>query len=136
MLRVASADPAPEFLAFVRAWLDMLAEAQLAEACAQLDRPNSYGLTWTAAAIRQLLTDTFGPGTRFGAQHPDGPTFTRTASASGSPRVKIGAFTGGSGYWMDHDVPLNGEWSDLTAQFEFIREPHGFLVVLHDLHVL
>ena len=24
-----------------------------------------------------------------------------------------------SGYWAEHNVPLNGEFSDLTAQFRF-----------------
>jgi hypothetical protein len=47
--------------------------------------------------------------------------------------VRIGD---GSGYAVDHAVPLNGEWSDLTAQFEFLEEADGFAVVLHDLHVL
>ena len=46
------------------------------------------------------------------------------------------AFDDGSGYSVEHDVPLNGEWSDLTAQFEFVRFPKGYAVVLHDLHVM
>jgi hypothetical protein len=45
-------------------------------------------------------------------------------------------FKDGSGYSVEHDVPLNGEWSDLTAQFEFVGKSPEFEVILHDLHVL
>jgi hypothetical protein len=34
------------------------------------------------------------------------------------------------------DLPLNGEWSDLTAQFEFEPVGNGTGLSLHDLHVL
>ncbi len=44
--------------------------------------------------------------------------------------------TDGSGYRLDHDVPINGEWSDLTTQFEFLNWPNGYAMVLQDLHVL
>ena len=33
------------------------------------------------------------------------------------------------------DEPNNYTWSELTAQFEFLRRPGGLAVVLHDLHV-
>jgi hypothetical protein len=136
MLQASSPNPADEFLAFARAWLDLLAKGELAEACAQLDAPNSYGLRWTPSAIHTLVRDSFGPATVFAATHPEGPIVTPTTSATGSPGVTFGALDDGSGFWLDHPVPLNGEWSDLTAQFEFIRQPTGFRVVLHDLHVL
>jgi hypothetical protein len=42
----------------------------------------------------------------------------------------------GTGFQFDYDLPLNGEWSDLTAQFEFLRRSDGYAVVLHDIHVL
>jgi hypothetical protein len=40
------------------------------------------------------------------------------------------------GYWLDYDVPLNGQFSDLTAQFEFEPRQEGYAAVLQDLHVL
>ena len=48
----------------------------------------------------------------------------------------VGSYEDDAGYWLDHDMPLNGEWSDLTAQFEFQARSDGFDVVLLDLHVL
>ena len=88
------------------------------------------------AAIRALLEDTFAPGTRFRVAHPEGPVFTPVDGARGSMHIEIGTFAEGRGYWMDHAVPLNGEASDLTAQFEFRWRGDALAVILHDLHVL
>ena len=41
-----------------------------------------------------------------------------------------------SGYWAEHNVPLNGEFSDLTAQFRFRWVRDRLLASLHDLDVL
>jgi len=37
---------------------------------------------------------------------------------------------------LDYDVPLNGWYSDLTAQFEFNPRADGFAATLHDFHVM
>lgn len=37
---------------------------------------------------------------------------------------------------VDYDLPLNGEWSDLTAQFLVYRVDDSLALVLQDLHVL
>jgi hypothetical protein len=62
--------------------------------------------------------------------------FTPVATARGRDHAHVGAFDDGSGYWVNHDVPLNGEYSDLTAQFEFRRRGNALAATLHDLHVL
>lgn len=90
-----------------------------------IDEPNSYGVRWSEASIRKALND-YSPIARV----------SEPTSATGRPRVTSGEFDDGSGYWVDHDVPLNGAWSDLTAQFEFKRHGTGYAVVLHDIHVL
>lgn len=36
---------------------------------------------------------------------------------------------------IDFDLPLNGEWSDLTAQFEVVAVSNGWTLLLRDLHV-
>ena len=64
------------------------------------------------------------------------PVVTSMSSASGEQRASLIALSDRSGYAYDHDLPLNGQWSDLTAQFEFIKRPNGFAVILHDIHVL
>lgn len=114
-----------------------VADDRLEEACAALDEPNVYGVRWTATALRDLVEETFAPGTRFRAAHPEGPRFTPVGSARGNGRSSIIRYDDGSGFSLEHDVPLNGEYSDLTAQFDFHwRGEHTLAARLHDLHVL
>jgi len=132
------AEPASpnDLLAVIRDWFRLLAADRWDEAIGMLDEPNRYGIQWTPEGIRGALDLTFRPGCRFRVTHPEGPQFTDPDAASGLPHADVVAFDDGSGYSADHDVPLNGEWSDLTAQFEFLRRPNGLALVLHDLHVL
>ena len=124
-------------LAWVRDWLDLLAEGRLEDACARLDEANVYGIRWTPDAIRDLVEDTFGPGTQYRAAHPAGPRFTSVGGARGEATSSVGGYDDGSGFFVEHDVPLNGEFSELTAQFDFRWRGEGALAArLHDLHVL
>jgi hypothetical protein len=101
-----------------------------------LDEPNGYGIHWTPQYIRHALDLAYRPGCRFRVEHPEEPQFSEPDAAVGAPHFDVVAFDDGSGYSAYCDVPLNGAWSDLTAQFEFLRRPGGLAVVLHDLHVL
>ncbi|MHB0961501.1 MAG: hypothetical protein ACYC0X_24210 [Pirellulaceae bacterium] len=125
-----------ELIAFVRSWFDLLARGEVDKACALIDKPNSYGMRWTPETIIDLLFDCFGPGTVFASLHPEGPHFTAVFQTKGNARADVIPFSDGSGFSVEHDVPLNGEWSDLTAQFEFLGKSPEFEVILHDLHVL
>jgi hypothetical protein len=126
--------PAAQLVEFVRAWFALLARGQWDQALSAIDEPNSYGVLWTRDLVNELVHDTFGPGTRFEAEH-GAPMFTDPDLAIGAPHHYFGHLNAG-GFWLDHAVPLNGVYSDLTAQFEFLPRPGGFAVVLHDLHVL
>ena len=125
------------FTRFVHEWFRMLARGDWDRACDALDEPNCYDITWTGESIRELIADTFGPGTTFAAAHAEGPQVCvpEAVDVPAHP-PHLYELDDGSGYALDHDVPLNGEWSDLTAQFEFLRRPGGFAVILHDLHVM
>lgn len=136
MLRVQSEDLDIEFTAFIQSWFDLLANGQVAQACAVIDKPNSYGIRWTPEKISDVLSDDFGPGTVFASEHPEGAVFATTSRTKGNTKADVVQFRDGSGYSVEHYVPLNGEWSDLTAQFEFLGKPPEFEVILHDLHVL
>jgi hypothetical protein len=134
-----SADAAErDLLAWVRAWLDLLAAGRLDDACALLDEPNAYGARWSPADLADLVAGAYPAGTRFRAAHPQGPLFTPVATARGRDRAAVGIFDDGSGYWVEHDVPLNGEFGDLTARFEFRRRGGNekLAAILHDMHVL
>jgi hypothetical protein len=136
MLDVDSRPVDAQLVSFVRQWFDLMADGRASAACALLDEPNSYGIRWTPEQILAVVHETFGAGTAFGAQHPGGPVFTRPAETAGNPHANFGSIADDSGFWIDHAVPLNGQWSDLTAQFEFLRRGDRLAVVLHDLHVL
>ena len=129
-----SVSPANEIRSFVRHWMKLLAEGRLHEACRLLDEPNSYGLVWTPERLMTVLRDNLGEGTRFGIHHPEGPQFTDPDELPDQAH-EVGILEGDKGYWFDYDLPLNHERSDLTAQFEFLKKPHGYAVVLHEFHV-
>ena len=123
-------------VAFLRQWLKLLATGRSREACRMIDEPNCYGISWSLERLQQVVDDAFGPGCRFRSRHPEGIRWTDPDDLGDGGHPEIYPRDDGSGYRFEHDVPLNGEWSDLTAQFEFHRRPEGFAVVLHDLHVL
>ena len=124
-----------ELILFVRKWLGLLADGSLEEACAQQDEPNSYGVLWSPAAILRAVSEEFGPETVFGRRHPEGPRFSRPDEVSGSGRPSVLALADGSGFSVEHDVPLNDTYSDLTAEFTFRRRGARFAFVVQDLHV-
>jgi hypothetical protein len=133
---IAEPDDPDDLLAIIRDWFRLLAGGRWVEACAMLDEPNGYGIRWTPAEIHHALELAYGPGCRFRVAHPEGPRFSEPGEAVGIPEASVWPIDDGSGYRADHDVPLNGLWSELTALFEFPRRPGGLAVVLHDLHVL
>ena len=131
-----SLDAKPEdMVAFVGRWFKLMADGRVEAALSELDEPNSYGVRWSTEAIARLISQNFGHG-KYLARHPEGPLFTAPEAANGRADAEVVELEDGSGYVLDHNVPLNGEWSDLTAQFEFLRRDRGYAVVLHDLHVL
>ena len=116
--------------------MKLLAEGRFEEACALLDEPNAYGSTWTPRLIQETVNDTFDPESRFYKAHPEGPIFTDPSELGERIEIEVLELDDKRGYAFDYDAPLNGEWSDLTAQFEFLKRSNGYAVVLHDFHVL
>ena len=125
-----------QLIAFARTWFKLLAQGDWNAALAMLDEANSYGIRWTRDTITALVNETFGPDTHFALEFGS-PTFSDPDLAHGSRdhHAHFGEFDGG-GFWLDHNVPLNGHYSDLTAQFEFYPRADGYAAVLHDLHVM
>jgi len=115
------------FTRFARDWFRLLAQGALADASASLDEVNSYGQRWSAEQIQRVLRDYVRSDSAW-VSDPD------MLAGDGHPRLV--ELADGRGFSFDHDVPLGGQWSDLTAQFEFLRRPNGYAVVLHDIHVL
>ena len=136
MIEISPDEPEKSMLVFVKRWLKLLSDGRLDEACALLDEPNCYKVSWTPDLIKQTVNEIFSPDSRFYLYHPEGPVFTDPHELKEGRDIDAVEFADGSGYSFWYDVPLNGEWSELTAQFEFLKTPKGYAVVLHDLHVL
>ena len=52
----------------------------------------------------------------------------------GDGRPNLIMFNGLQGFAFDLNLPINGEWSDLTVQFEFIKKGKGYYsVILNDI---
>ena len=125
MIQLSSESPETTFARFAHDWFRFLARGEFAQAVAALDEPTSYGEHWSSESIQHALRD----------YSPDA-AITDPDTLPPDQHQSLIAFSDGRGYSFDCSVPLAGEWSDLTAQFEFLHRPSGFAVVLQDLHVL
>jgi hypothetical protein len=105
----------------------LLALGDFAGAVSRLDEPNSYGERWDAERIQSAFRDN---------AHAESVSVTDPDTIAGDGRPSLVEFADGRGYSFEHGVPVGGEWSDLTARFEFLRDPNGYAVVLHDIHVM
>jgi hypothetical protein len=124
-----------ELLDYVARWLDILAAGRGDEACSLLDEPNVYDQRWSPTAIQEVLQGEVGPSSVYADAYPEGPRFSPVDQAEGDPRRSVIALADGSGFSVHHAVPLNGEFSDLTAECEFIWRGSDLAFRLHDLHV-
>ena len=127
MISSCSDSPESVCIRFARNCFTLLAHGAFPEAIRLLDEPNSYGLEWSPERIKAVIEEYSGSTTA---------TFSDPETLLGDGRPCLYVFDDGRGFALDHDVPLDGEWSDLTAQFEFLHRPDGYAVVLQDLHVL
>lgn len=115
-----------EVLEYARAWVKYAAQHGLDEALNLIDRRDSDP-PWSEALVRSISEDHFG----------DGQTCIITDPELFSDlRVDAYRYDDGSGFAVDHDLAMNEQRSDFTAQFEFAKTKHGYTIYLADIHVL
>ncbi len=136
MVKISKENPASQILPFVKNWMKLLADGRFNKACEMIDKPNSYGIVWTPELIKETINETFSPDTRFYDFHPEGPIITDPFELEEQKFVEVIEFADETGYVFQYDLPLNNEWSDLTALFEFIKDGDEYAVILDDLHVM
>lgn len=126
---LTSLTPSPEaaLRAYVETWFQHLSLSNWSVALGMLDEPNSYGIRWGEQEIRGSIDE---------YSRSNAWSITDPSTMEDPGRTGFGEFNDRTGYWLDYDIPLNGCWSDLTAQFEFLKRINGYAVVLHDIHVL
>jgi hypothetical protein len=115
-----AADPGDEdVLRLVETWIDALARGDFAGAYAMTEHDPYYA--WTPDLIRDVIA-----GYGLPTPHPSGEAFAVTprARAEGTPAdraVDPEARRPGALAEVRYSLPLNDEWSDLTATFGLER---------------
>ena len=118
-----------QILEVVREWVELLAAEQYVRALEFVDP----GQAWTPALLRSVISN-------YGSVEPrkDGATFRVTsigdAKGGPAPRHEVDRQGGKVTVWFD--LPLNGQWSDLTATFQVLEANGGLALVLDDVHVM
>ena len=126
MTRPALEAPASEIIAYARDWVRFAARHGLDEALRLLDRRDGDP-AWSEALVREMSEDHFGDGQTCVITDPD---------VVRGLRVDAYPYDDGSGFAVDHDLAMNHQRSDFTAQFEFIRVEDGYAIYLADVHIL
>jgi len=121
MLQIEFGSIEEQLLSFCQNWLDDLAD----EKVTGIDSANCYGIKWGYEKVFEVLQEYLGNKTS--------PKVHRVKISDCHP---IFYKRDDGGYNLEFDIPLNGEISDLTAEFEFNRKNSKFEVVLHDIHVM
>ena len=122
-----------ELLGFVEMWIDDLARGDFAGAFARTKHDAYYA--WTPELLESVIA-----GYGLPEPHPSGTHYvvTSRAAARGRAHTRTVEREDASSpivARLYHDLPLNGEWSDLTASFRVERTPDGLDVILEEIHV-
>lgn len=127
-------------LALVRRWVDLLAEDRY-EAAFRLTAHSGHA-GWSPQLMRAVIAG-YGHADRTDGHPPH--RVTPIASAHGGPRARHDVNRwhdaprssqgdrGVGDVWFD--LPLDGEWSDLTATFDILVRGRELFLVLEDIHV-
>ncbi len=127
----------------VRQWIELLVAERYAEAVGQLYQPSDTG-GWTPQLVEALVTN-------YGQVDPraDGKVYRATSTGNAVTQRRINPYQDVE--WFPHDsaqyargvvgfvtfdIPLNGEWSDVTATFLVHKVVDKLLLELEDMHVL
>lgn len=119
--------------AVIERWVGLLVARKYADALGMF----TVSEHWTPDLLRNVLRN-YG----FIEPHPKGTTFSVTpigTAAGDGPRFSVTWFdkpTGSPVGYARYDLPLNGEWSDVTASFDILETPEGLTLALDDVHVM
>lgn len=121
-----------EIFKFVENWIEALASESFSGAYDMVSHDPYY--QWTPELIQRTIE-----GYGLPEPHPRGPfSVTSPGSAAGDPTREISRIDGvppGAFATILHDLPLNGEWSDLSVSFRLENDGSGARAVLEEIHV-
>ena len=110
---------------YVRNWVRLAAREGFGRALEELN--SNIEVPWSIELFDQLTFDHYSDGERCEITDPDDVP---------ELRINVYEYDDGSGYHVDHDLALNRQWSDFTAQFVFKRNGKEWSIILHDIHVM
>ncbi|MDR8523396.1 DUF7668 domain-containing protein [Shewanella fidelis] len=126
MIEVKSNDKESELKDYCQQWLGFLASGDFEAANRLVDSKNCYGLSWGEKEIAEVILDYYGEPTEIEIHNYD--------ITECEPNYLV---RNDRGLLYDFNLPINGELTDLTVQFEFNPKSKDlFEVVIHDIHVL
>jgi len=132
MVNFSSLDSHQQAITFVRKWVKLLSDKNTIEAFSLLDKNDEFPNKFISnfEALKNVFSNYF--------ENNNLPQFTNPYSLNlGQEKVDIYDYVDGSGFAIDYDLPLNGEWSDFTAQFSFKKKSNfEFYAYLEDIHIL
>jgi hypothetical protein len=118
-----------EITLFIRNWVELLSNNEFEKACQQLDATESDYDPWNVTNLKEAFLDYGAVGRMPVINSPYQMDLT-------TEKIEFYDYDDGSGWTVDYDIPLDGEWGDLTAQFSFKKAGDSFVVKLNDIHVM
>jgi len=117
-----------EFIEIVRNWIKLLSENRFEDACKFLGNSTDSEEPWNEDKLRRIIQD-YGESEQLQIENPYQMDLAEE-------RIEFYEFEDKSGWIIEYDLPINREWSDLTAQFRFNKSDNGYDFQLVDIHVL
>lgn len=121
-----------EIIRFVQIWIETLASQKYREAYEMVEHDPYYN--WSPELIQKTIE-----GYGLPEPHPNGIfQVTSPSRAVGAPHIEISRSEGvppGALAFVSHDLPLNGEWSDLSVTFRLEDRNSQANLVLEEIHV-
>jgi len=123
-----------ELLAEVHAWIELLSEGNFANALQRI--PGEQDEAWTPQLLEQVVA-----GYGLPRPHPRGVRFQVTSPGNAAGAVQVAlvereVLPPGALAYVEHSLPLNGQWSDLTATFVLYPSESKASLRLREVHVL
>lgn len=124
-----------ELLTVADAWVDLLVAGDFVAASDFLHHPGHYDeCAWTAVEIETYLAN-YGSWDPYDDGRVYRVTTRRDATGDHLPHRDVIRFTDDRLPRIECDLPLNGEWSDLTAVLQVEAVDGGWALSLYDLRV-
>ena len=120
-----------EILALVERWIDDLVAGDYERAFARTAHDPHYG--WTPSLMESVIQ-----GYGFPEPHQRGPfRVTERTEAEGRRRYEVerDETPPDVAVFVSYSLPLNGEWSDLTATFRVEEKNTHAELILEEIHV-